>query len=104
MRDQIGMEPRRTAFRSPSQNGLAERWIGTVRRELLDHMVGINEEHRRRILLEDVEYYNREHVHTRLRDAPAGRSVEERPFTPKSTDSRVSTDSITDMRGASQHD
>jgi transposase InsO family protein len=78
--EQLGIEPKTTALRSPWQNGLAERWIGTVRRELLDHVVPIDEEHLRRLLLEYVEHYNRERVHTRLRDPPTGRPVEERPL------------------------
>lgn len=39
MIDQMGTEPLRTAFRSPWQNGIAERWVGSVRRELLDHVI-----------------------------------------------------------------
>lgn len=80
--EHLGIEPKATAYRSPWQNGLAERWVGTVRRDLLDHVVPIDEEHLRRLLLEYVEYYNRERVHTLLRDAPAGRPVEERPSFP----------------------
>ncbi len=76
---QLGIEPKATAYRSPWQNGVAERWIGTVRREFLDHVVPIDEQHLRRLLLEYVEYYNRERVHTRLRDSPTGRPVEDRP-------------------------
>src|SRR5438105_3800652 len=44
----LGLRPARTAFRSPWQNGIAERWIGSVRRELLDHSVVFNERHLRR--------------------------------------------------------
>jgi len=77
--DQLGMEPKRTAYRSPWQNGTAERWIGTVRRELLDHVIVIDESHLRRLLREYVEYYNGERVHTRLRDSPYGRPIECRP-------------------------
>jgi transposase InsO family protein len=75
----LGSESKRTAYRSPWQNGIAERWVGTVRRELLDHVVVIDENHLRRILREYVDYYNRERVHTRLRDSPAGRPIEKRP-------------------------
>jgi transposase InsO family protein len=35
----LGTEPRRTSFRSPWQSGIAERWVGSVRRELLDHVI-----------------------------------------------------------------
>jgi transposase InsO family protein len=58
--DQFGIEPKRTAYRSPWQNGTAERWIGTVRRELLDHVIVIDESHLRRLLREYVAYYNGE--------------------------------------------
>ncbi len=34
----FGMEPKRTSYRSPWQNGTAERWIGSARREMLDHV------------------------------------------------------------------
>ena len=44
------IDPKRTAFRSPWQNGTAERVVGSVRRELLDHVVVLNEDHLRRLL------------------------------------------------------
>jgi transposase InsO family protein len=75
----LGIESKRTAYQSPWQNGIAERWVGTVRRELLDHVVVIDENHVRRLLREYVDYYNRERVHTRLRDSPAGRPTQKRP-------------------------
>ena len=40
---QNGTEPVRTAFRSPWQNGVAERWVGSVRRDLLDHVIVLNQ-------------------------------------------------------------
>ncbi len=75
----FGVDPKRTAFRSPWQNGTAERFVGTVRRELLDHVVVLSEEHLRRLLRKYVDYYNAERVHTSIRDAPVGRPVEFRP-------------------------
>ena len=39
----------RTSIRSPSQNGVAERWLGSVRRELFDHIIPLNEYHLRRL-------------------------------------------------------
>jgi transposase InsO family protein len=50
-----------------------------VRRELLDHVVVLGEDHLRRLLREYVEYYNSERVHTALGDSPEGRAVQERP-------------------------
>jgi transposase InsO family protein len=73
------IDPKRTAFRSPWQNGTAERVVGSVRRELLDHVVVLNEDHLRRLLREYVDYYNNERVHTSISDAPAGRPVETQP-------------------------
>jgi putative transposase len=76
----LPMRPRRTAYRSPCQNGTAERWVGSARRELLDHAIVFDEQHLRRLLRDYVDYYNAERIHTRLRDSPASRPVEERPL------------------------
>lgn len=76
----FGVEPVRTAFRSPWQNGTAERWVGSVRRELLDHVVVLGEDHLRRLLLEYVAYYNEDRGHLSLdKDSPERRPVEGRP-------------------------
>jgi transposase InsO family protein len=77
--ERFQISPKRTAFRSPWQNGTAERWVGSVRRELLDHVIVLNEDHLRRLLRGYVDYYNAERVHTALEDSPAGRPVESRP-------------------------
>ena len=42
--------PKRTSFRSPWQNGIAERWVGSCRRDLLDHIVALNERKLKRLL------------------------------------------------------
>jgi hypothetical protein len=76
---ELGIHSRPTASRSPWQSGIAECWVGTVRRELLDHVIVINERQLRLLLLEYVEYYNEERVHTELCDSPRGRSVQEQP-------------------------
>ena len=73
------IDPKRTAFRSPWQNGTAERFVGSVRRELFDHVVVLNEDHLRRLIREYTEYYNNERVHTSIGDAPNGRAMESRP-------------------------
>jgi transposase InsO family protein len=75
----LDIMPKRTAYRSPWQNGTAERWVGSCKRELIDHVIVFDEEHLRRLLREYVRYYNTDRVHTSLQDAPEGRAVELRP-------------------------
>ena len=38
----FGIQPNRTSFRSPWQNGVAELWVGNCRRDLLDHVIVLN--------------------------------------------------------------
>ncbi len=65
-----------TAARSPWQNAFAERLIGSIRRECLDHMVVLNRRHLRRLLNSYFAYYDRSRTHLGLaKDAPAGRPV-----------------------------
>jgi len=75
----LGITPTRTAYRSPCQSGTAERWLGSCRREILDHVIVFNAGHLRRLLCDYVAYYNAERVHTVIRDAPEGRTIEARP-------------------------
>jgi transposase InsO family protein len=72
----LGTKPCRTAFRSPWQNPVAERWIGSVRRELLDHVVVFGERHVVRLVRQYIAYYHADRTHLGLgKDAPAGRAV-----------------------------
>jgi putative transposase len=48
----MGSQPTRTAFRSPWQNGIAERWVGSCRRDLLEHVIVLNERHLKRLMAE----------------------------------------------------
>jgi transposase InsO family protein len=62
---------------SPWQNGIAERLIGTLRRECLDQVPIYGEGHLRRILLAYAAYYNRTRTHLAMqRDAPLHRAVQ----------------------------
>lgn len=62
---------------SPWQNGYAERLIGTIRRECLDHMFNINAAHLRRVLKRYADYYNNDRPHLGIgRQTPNGRAVE----------------------------
>jgi transposase InsO family protein len=68
--------PVRTSFQSPWQNGVAERWIGTCRREFLAHVVVLNAEHLRRLLREFLDYYHHGRTHLALgKDPPSERTV-----------------------------
>ena len=51
---------------SPWQNGICERLIGIVRRELLDHIVPFNQTHLEKLLAEYVNYYNKVRTHQTL--------------------------------------
>jgi len=46
----MGSQPLRTAYRRPWQNGIAERWVSSVGRELLDHVIVLNRRHLRRLV------------------------------------------------------
>lgn len=72
----IGLDAVRTSVRSPWQNGLAERWVGSCRHDLLDHVIPVNERHLKRLLCEYVRYYHDDRTHLGLeKDTPAGRST-----------------------------
>ena len=65
------------APRSPWQNPYAERVIGSIRRECLDHIIVLNEAHLRRVLRSFVTYYHRSRTHLSLdKDAPEAREVQ----------------------------
>jgi hypothetical protein len=67
---------RHTQPASPWQNGFAERLIGSIRRECLDHIIVLGEAHLRRILKSYTRYYNETRTHLALdKDAPLSRTV-----------------------------
>ena len=75
--DGLGIEQVLTAPRSPWQNPLVERMIGSIRRECLDHVIVLDERHLRRILRKYVDYYHSCRTHLSLeKDAPEPRRVE----------------------------
>src|ERR1700680_4658966 len=72
----------RTSLRSPWQNGSAERWVESCRRDLLDHVIALNEAHLRRLLSDYVRYYHEDRTplelrkktqHGRIRSQASGR-------------------------------
>ena len=76
----MGLEPTRTSYQSPWQNGVAERFVGTVRRDMLDHVIVLDGEHLRRMLSEYLAYYHGDRTHLGVgKDAPVARPEELRP-------------------------
>jgi putative transposase len=66
-----------TAYRSPWQNGYCERVIGSIKRECLDHVIVLNEDHLRTVMTDYVLYYNRYRTNLGInKDSPEGRPVQ----------------------------
>jgi transposase InsO family protein len=75
--EEIGIHEVLTAPRSPWQNAYAERFIGSIRRECLDHIIVFNESSLQRILNSYFDYYQRSRTHLSLaKDAPEPRQVQ----------------------------
>jgi hypothetical protein len=75
----MGIRDGPIAPRSPWQNGYAERVIGSIRRELLDHVIVTDEVHLRRLLRDYADYYNSWRTHLGLaKDTPLTRPVQHR--------------------------
>src|SRR5712672_79267 len=73
----MGIRDHPTAPRSPWQNGHAERLIGSIRRECLDHIVVFGDAHLRRILAAYTGYYNELRTHLSMsKDSPSHRSIQ----------------------------
>jgi putative transposase len=75
----IGIETVLTPVGAPNANAVAERVIGTLRRECLDHVIPLGEPHLRRVLREYIEHYNTMRPHRTLAlDSPLGRPPRQR--------------------------
>jgi transposase InsO family protein len=73
----MGIRDKPTALASPWQNGIAERLIGSIRRECADHVIVSGEAHLRWILRAYARYYNEIRTHRSLdKDAPVSRPVQ----------------------------
>ena len=66
----MGIRRKQITPYSPWQNGVAERWVETVRRDLLDHVIVLNEHHLLRLLSELVVYYHDDRTHLGLAKGP----------------------------------
>ena len=70
----FGIQSKRTSFKSPWQNGVAERWVGNCRRDLFDHVIVLNERHLKRLMTANLHYYHDDRTHLALeKKTPAGR-------------------------------
>ena len=75
-----GLTPKRTSIQAPWQNGMAERWVGGCRREMLDHVIPLNEQHLRRLVRDYISYFHRDRIHDSLeKDTPNRRPIEHKP-------------------------
>jgi transposase InsO family protein len=75
-----GLEPKPTSVQAPWQNGIAERWVGSCRREILDHVIALNEPHLRRLMCDYGNYHHEERIHDSLsKDTPNRRPIEQKP-------------------------
>ena len=73
----MGIRDKPIAPGSPWQNGFAERLIGSIRRECVDHVIVLGEAHLRRILTKYAAYYNELRTHRSLgKDAPIHRAIQ----------------------------
>jgi transposase InsO family protein len=61
-----GIELVHTAYRAPKENAIRERFLGSVRRECLDHLLALSDAHLQRILLEYAVYFNCDRPHQGL--------------------------------------
>jgi putative transposase len=76
----LGLKPKRTSVQAPWQNGTAERWVGSCRREILDHVIALNEQHLRRLIRDYVNYHHEDRIHDSLeKDTPNRRPVQQKP-------------------------
>jgi len=70
----------RLPYRSPLSNAVAERWIGTVRRELLDHLLVFGQRHLERVLVEFIIHYNGARPHQGLAQRTPDHAVDPIPL------------------------
>ncbi len=75
----MGTKARRISYRSPWQNPVAERWIGSCRRELLEHVVVLDQRHLIRLVHGYLTYYHDDRTHLGLNKA----TPNTRPITPR---------------------
>jgi putative transposase len=74
----MNISPLQTSYQSPWQNGVAERWVESCRRDLLDQVIALNERHLMRLLEEYVRYYHEDRTHLGLGKGTPGERLRSR--------------------------
>jgi putative transposase len=93
----FGSHCKRTGYRSPWQIGVAERWVGSCRRDLLDYVIVVSGRHLKWLMNEYIRYYHEDRTHLALKKkTPAGRPAAKR------SDARCSVVSIPRLGGLHQ--
>lgn len=81
-----GLRPKPTSAQAPWQNGVAEGWVGSCRREILHHVIALNEQHLRRIIRDYANYHHDDRIHDSLdQDTPNRRAVDSSRPSPTAT-------------------
>jgi hypothetical protein len=82
----MGIRAKQIAARSPWRNGVAERWVETVRRDLLNHVIVLNERHLQRLAAHLVAYCHDDRTRLSLeKQTPAVRTAATKPRTAAAT-------------------
>ena len=80
----MGIEEVKITAQSPWQNPYCERVIGSIKKDCVNHLVVLNEDHLKHKLWEYIKYYHEDRTHIGLdKDSPIGRPVQEKPETGK---------------------
>jgi len=75
----MGITPVVTSYQSPWQNGIAERFVQSIKHELLNNVIIFNRKQLYRLVKEYVDYYNNDRCHLGVgRDSPSGRKVQKK--------------------------
>ena len=65
-----GFSVQKTPFMSPNMNAYAESWVGTIKRECLNHFIVFGERHLRYLISEYVKHYNTTRPHSSMDNMP----------------------------------
>jgi putative transposase len=72
------VNPVQTSYQSPWQNGVADRWVESCRRGLLNHVIALNEQHLKRLLNDYVRYCHEDRTHLGLAKQTSGCRISSR--------------------------